>query len=130
MMLADFAELDNGGFSFTFPDGFDLAETTAQEISDDLAGLGYFINKSTVSGQTITVRLSGTTALGGMVTPPPDSVRVTLVLADVVNPTLAAVYRLGPRLRIPLLGLARPWRGADPWSAQLSVVAGLSGRPG
>ncbi len=94
MMLADFAELDNGGFSFTFPDGFDLAEATAQEISDDLLGLGYFINKSTVSGQTITVRLSGTTALGGMVTPPPDSVRVTLVLADVVNPTLAAVYRL------------------------------------
>ncbi len=94
MPLSEYVELHNGGLSFTFPDGFDLTTATVQEISDDVEEFGYFITKSTVSGQTITANLKGTTALGGMVTPPVDTVAVTVILADVVNPTLAGEYQL------------------------------------
>ena len=94
MPLSEYIELHNGGLSFTFPDGFDLTTATVQEISDDVEQFGYFITKSTVSGQTITANLKGTAALSGMVTPPVDTVAVTVILADVVNPTLAGEYQL------------------------------------
>ena len=92
-----FFSLSRGGFSFSFPDGFDLSLIQVLEVIDDYPFFGYRVKGYEISDALLTLFLTKRDRKGG---PWPDSakscqpVHVTILLDVIGNPTETGEYQL------------------------------------
>ncbi|MFQ5453050.1 MAG: hypothetical protein ACE5D6_02550 [Candidatus Zixiibacteriota bacterium] len=93
-----FDKLKKGGFSFTFPDGFDISTADAVDFIDNSAQHHYQIKKTEITGQVITVMLkktsSGDKVNGEIVINNGDTVTISITIQNIINPAQAGNYQI------------------------------------
>jgi len=88
-----FEMLKNGGLRFAFPEGFDLSQIQAIEITDNYEPLELGVSGFTISDQLLTINLQQV-HLDETIVADNDYIQVTLSISAIGNPIQAGDYML------------------------------------